>query len=275
MSQSQVILDFATDLARRAGALISAERERGGLTLSYKDGIELLTSADLKSDQLIRSELSAAFPGHRILSEESSPTMPQEERNEGPLWIVDPIDGTVNFAYGQAAVAVSIAFAVDGVVQAGVVHSPFLQETYCGRRGAGATLNGLPLHTGDCAELGRALIGTGFPYERQERPPLVQRLARVLMHCRDFRRIGSAALDLCWVAAGRLDGFYETLKPWDFAAACLIAREAGARTGHLGPVPRGVPADLYGIDVVAAGPGIYDDLVALLCSHSASEEGQP
>ncbi len=275
MTQPQVILEFATDLARRAGALIAAERQGGGLTLSYKDGIELLTSADLKSDALIRGEISAAFPGHRILSEESSPAMPQAERNQGPLWIVDPIDGTVNFAYGHAAVAVSLAYAEDGVVQAGVVHSPFLQETYCARRGGGATLNGLALRTSDCAELGRALIGTGFPYDRQERPPLVRRLARVLTHCRDFRRIGSAALDLCWVAAGRLDGFYETLKPWDFAAACLIARESGARTGHLGAVPTGVPPELYGEDVVAAGPGIYEDLVALLRAVPIDEEVRP
>lgn len=264
MSQLPEILAFATDLARRAGALIAAERERGGLTLSYKEGVELLTSADLQADQLIRSELSAAFPRHRILSEESSPAMPQEERNQGPLWIVDPIDGTVNFAYGHASVAVSIAYAVDGVVQAGVVHSPFLQETYRGLKGRGATLNNVPLRASECTQLERALIGTGFPYERQDRPRLVRRLNQVLRHCRDFRRIGSASLDICWVGAGRLDGFYETLKPWDFAAACLIAREAGALTGHLGAVPAHVPPDLFGEDVVAAGPGIYGELVALL-----------
>ena len=264
MSQIQATLERATDLARRAGTLVAAERERGGLTLSYKEGVELLTSADLKADELIRSELSTVFPSHRILSEESSPGMPQEERNQGPLWIVDPIDGTVNFAYGFASVAVSIAYAVDGVVQAGVVHSPFLQETYQGIRGGGATLNGIPLRTSECTRLERALIGTGFPYERHTRPALVRRLGQVLRHCRDFRRIGSAALDICWVAAGRLDGFYETLKPWDFAAACLIAREAGALTGHLGRVPSQIPPDLYGEDVVAAGPGIYEELVALL-----------
>ncbi|MBM3276508.1 MAG: inositol monophosphatase [Candidatus Handelsmanbacteria bacterium] len=271
---SQAILDFALDLARRAGALISAERERGALALSYKEGIELLTSADLKSDQLIGEGIRAAFPGHQILSEESSPAMPQEERNRGPLWIIDPIDGTVNFAYGLAAVAISIAYAVDGVVQAGVVHSPFLGETYCGRRGGGATLNGAPIRASECVRLDRALIGTGFPYDRSQRPLLLRRLGRVLEHCRDFRRIGSAALDLCWVAAGRLDGFYETLKPWDFAAACLIAREAGAQTGHLGEVPAGMPPDLYGEEVVAAGPGIHADLVALLRSTSAGEGGQ-
>jgi myo-inositol-1(or 4)-monophosphatase len=274
LSRLQEILEFAADLARQAGALIAAERERGGLRLSYKEGVELLTSADLKSDQLIGERISAAFPGHRILSEESSPAMPQEERNRGPLWIVDPIDGTVNFAYGLAPVAVSIAYAEDGVVQAGVVHGPFLGETYCGRRGGGATLNGAPLRASECARLDRALIGTGFPYDRSQRPALVRRLERVLDHCRDFRRIGSAALDLCWVAAGRLDGFYETLKPWDFAAACLIAREAGARTGHLGEVPAGMPADLYGEDVVAAGPGIFGALLDLLRAVPP-EEGPP
>lgn len=271
MSQTPAILEFATGLARRAGALIAAERERGSLTLSYKEGVELLTSADLKADELIRDELTAAFPSHRILSEESSPAMPQVERNQGPLWIVDPIDGTVNFAYGFASVAVSIAYAVDGVVQAGVVHSPFLQETYRGLRDGGSTLNGVPLRTSKCTQLERALIGTGFPYERHPRPSLVRRLNQVLMHCRDFRRIGSAALDICGVAAGRLDGFYETLKPWDFAAACLVAREAGALSGHLGEVPAHIPPDLCGEDMVVAGPGIYDELVALLRAVSPEE----
>ena len=272
MSEVRRCLEFATDLAQRAGALIAAQRESGGLILSYKEGIELLTSADLQADQLIRTEITGAFPHHRLLSEESSPTMPQAERNQGPLWIVDPIDGTVNFAYGHQQVAVSIAYAVDGVVQAGVVHAPFQQETYRGVRGGGATLNGRVLKASDCAQLERALIGTGFPYERQDRPALIGRLRQVLLHCRDFRRIGSAALDLCWVAAGRLDGFYETLKPWDFAAACLIAREAGAQTGHLGAVPAQVPPDLYGEEVVAAAPGIYTALVELLRAIPETED---
>ena len=258
------MLEFAEDLARRAGVLIAAEREGQMLDLSYKDGAELLTSADLKADQLIRDEIEKTFPEHRILSEESSPDLVDPVVLRGPLWVIDPIDGTVNYAYNQHQVAVSIAYAEGGRIRAGVVHCPFLDETFSAERGRGARLNEEPIRVGACPELSRALIGTGFPYEAEARVALVERLRRVLGHCRDIRRAGSAAVDLCSVAMGRLDGFYETLKPWDFAAAALIAREAGARIGHLEPLIGEVPEELYGKDLVVTSPEIYEELVALL-----------
>ena len=257
------MLEFAEDLARRAGVLIAQARTDRALDLSYKEGIELLTSADLQADQLIRDEIEQTFPNHDILSEESSPHLDSAQLR-GPLWVIDPIDGTVNYAYNQQQVAVSIAFAEGGQVQVGVVHCPFVDETFTARRGAGAWLNGHAIRTSECSELSRALIGTGFPYAAEGRVALVDRLRRVLGHCRDIRRVGSAAIDLCWVAMGRLDGFYEALKPWDLAAAALIAREAGARVGHLHPVEGELPEELYGRDLVAAAPGIYEQLVALL-----------
>jgi len=257
-------LEFAEGLAWRAGALIAAEREGQGLDLSYKDGTELLTSADLKADELIRGEIEKTFPTHNILSEESSPDFGDPAVLRGPLWIVDPIDGTVNYAYNMHQTAVSIAYAEEGLMQVGVVCCPFLDETFTARRGAGAWLNGQPIRVSECGELARALIGTGFPYDAEARVALVERLRLVLGHCRDIRRVGSAAADLCWVAMGRLDGFYEALKPWDFAAAALIAREAGARIGHLGPVEGDMPEELYGKDLVVTAPGIYEALVALL-----------
>lgn len=257
-------LAFAEDLARRAGALIAKEREGQALDLSYKDGTELLTSADLQADKLICGEIEKAFPQHNILSEESSPNLKDPAALRRPLWIVDPIDGTVNYAYNMHQVAVSIAYAEGGQVQVGVVCCPFLDETFTARRGAGAWLNGVPIRVSECDQLARALIGTGFPYDAEARVAVVDRLRRVLGHCRDIRRVGSAAADLCWVAMGRLDGFYETLKPWDLAAAVLIAREAGARTGHLGAVEGDVPEELYGGGLVVAAPGIYEQLVALL-----------
>ena len=197
------VLEFAEDLARRAGVLIAEARADRALDLSYKEGIELLTSADLQSDQLIRSEIEQTFPDHYILSEESSPDFTDPAQLHGPLWIIDPIDGTVNYAYNQQQVAVSIAFAEGGQVQVGVVRCPFVDETFTARRGAGAYLNGHAIRTSECSELSRALIGTGFPYAAEGRVALVDRLRRVLGHCRDIRRVGSAAIDLCWVAMGR------------------------------------------------------------------------
>ena len=131
-------LEFAEGLAWRAGALIAAEREGQGLDLSYKDGTELLTSADLKADELIRGEIEKTFPTHNILSEESSPDFGDPAVLRGPLWIVDPIDGTVNYAYNMHQTAVSIAYAEEGLMQVGVVCCPFLDETFTARRGAGA-----------------------------------------------------------------------------------------------------------------------------------------
>ncbi len=258
------MLEFAEDLTRRAGMLIAEAREERALDLSYKEGIELLTSADLQADQLIRGEIEQTFPEHSILSEESSPALTDPAQLRGPLWIIDPIDGTVNYAYNQQQVAVSIAFAKGGQVQVGVVRCPFVEETFTARRRAGAFLNGRPIRASECSELSRALIGTGFPYAAEDRVALVDRLRRVLGHCRDIRRVGSAAIDLCWVAMGRLDGFYESLKPWDLAAAALIAREAGAHVGHLQPVEGELPEELDGKDLVAAAPGIYEPLIALL-----------
>ncbi len=258
------VLEFAEDLARCAGVIIAQARADRVLDLSYKEGIELLTSADLQADQFIRSAIEKTFPAHYILSEESSPALANPAQLRGPLWIIDPIDGTVNYAYNQHQVAVSIAFAEGGQVQVGVVRCPFVEETFTARRGAGAWLNGRAIRASKCSELPRALIGTGFPYAAEARVALVEHLRRVLGHCRDIRRVGSAAIDLCWVAMGRLDGFYETLKPWDLAAAALIAREAGARVGHLQPVQGELPEELDGRDLVAAAPGIYEPLVALL-----------
>ena len=264
------VLEFAADLARRTGEMIARARAEQGLDLSYKDGAELLTSADLQADEMIRGEIEQAFPDHAILSEESSPDFSDTDVLRGPLWVVDPIDGTVNYAYNMHQTAVSIAFAMGGEVQAGAVCCPFFDEMFTARRGAGARLNGQPIAVSECATLARALIGTGFPYDAVARVALVERLQLVLGHCRDIRRVGSAASDLCWVAMGRLDGFYEALKPWDFAAAALIAREAGARVGHLGPVIGDVPEELYGLDLVVATPRIFDALVDLLRPTAAS-----
>lgn len=269
------LLAFAVDTAERTGEVVRRARNEAGLVISHKRGVELLTSADLAADALICDCITAAFPQHRILAEESRPRALADGDAAGPWWIVDPIDGTVNYAYGHPQVAVSLAYAVDGIVQVGVVHAPFQGETFTAWRGGGARLNGVAVHPSECAELCRALVATGFPYEPQRRPALLPRLSRVLQHCRDLRRAGSAALDLCWVAAGRLDGFYETLSPWDMAAGRLIAVEAGARVGNLTPGANAASTDLDGHELVAAAPGVYPSLVQLLSSATTPVAATP
>lgn len=257
------IADFALETALDAGKLIIEERSRG-LEHDYKDGQELVTQADLKADRLIGDAIRARFPDHRILSEEAMPDLRQARELEHPLWIIDPIDGTVNYAYGHSQVAVSIAYAEKGRVQIGVVHAPFQQETFRATRGQGAYLNNRAITPTCCTTLRQSLVATGFPYGKDNLAPLIGRLNKVLHQCRDLRRNGSAALDICWVACGRLDSYYETVSPWDFAAARLIALEAGAQAGHFSAVPEGYPEDLWGQDILISTPGLYQAMRELL-----------
>ncbi|WP_077529541.1 inositol monophosphatase family protein [Vreelandella utahensis] len=258
------ITEFAEETAIQAGELIIQERRQGSMEHSYKDATELVTQADIKADEFIAERIRETFPGHRILSEEAMPDLTQAENLDTPLWIVDPIDGTVNYAYGHAQVAVSIAYAEKGRVRTGVVHCPFQQETFMATHGQGALLNRMPIEVSGATNLRQSLIATGFPYGKDEIPTLIRRLERVLIQCRDIRRIGSAAVDICWVACGRLDGYYESVSPWDFAAARLIALEAGATCGHFSEVPEGYPEDLWGRDIIITSPGIHPALAELL-----------
>ncbi|WP_043558283.1 inositol monophosphatase family protein [Chromohalobacter israelensis] len=262
MEPSQRLAE-AERIARLAGERIVAARQSQAFQHRYKSGDELVTDADVDVDRLIATELDAHFRDDARLTEELSPERDVLEDSES-LWIVDPIDGTVNFAYGHPHVAVSIAWASEGKLRLGVVHAPFLGETFTALRGEGAWLNGEPIEASDARELERSLVATGFPYRRDARAPLLRRLTGVLARCRDIRRNGSAALDLCHVACGRLDAYYESVSPWDFAAGLLIAREAGAKTGHLYPCPDRIPADLYGENILVSAPGIHGALRDIL-----------
>ncbi|NWN82749.1 MAG: inositol monophosphatase [Halomonas sp.] len=267
-------LQHALAIALEAGEHIRQARDHQDFGHRYKAGEELVTDIDVAVDRLIRDRLDAAFHGEARLSEELSPDR-RALAVEGPLWVVDPIDGTVNFAHGLAHVAVSIAWLEHGETRIGVVHAPFLGETYTAIRGEGAWRNDLPIHASRRKELSRSLVATGFPYRRDSRPPLMRRLGAVLDHCQDVRRNGSAALDLCDVACGRLDAYYESVSPWDFAAGWLIAGEAGARTGHLYPCPEGIPAALYGENLLVSSPGIHAELGELLRRADAGELESP
>lgn len=256
--------EFAKDLAVRAGRLIRAHRAESSLEHHFKDGIEIVTQADLAADELIATEISASFPTHRILSEESSPDLGRVQDITEPLWIVDPIDGTVNFAHGLNQSAVSIAYVEGGQLRYGVVYNPFTEELFAAGLGKGATLNGQPIKVAGEERLDRAIIATGFPYVKTGLEPMVRRLAAVLEHCADIRRLGSAALDICFVAAGRLDGYYESLSVWDYAAAQLIAREAGAVYGHFGDIKQGDDPQFVSQDILVTNAALFQPLRTLL-----------
>lgn len=258
------IINFTEALARDAGQLIVDERAKAALSREYKNGDELVTNADIKADDFICAAIARRFPDHQILSEESSPDIGAVQKITTPLWIIDPIDGTVNYAHGHNHSAISIAYVDKAQVQAGVVYNPFSDELFSGQRGKGAFLNGEPISVSSETELRRSLIATGFPYDKSTLAPMIPRLDAVLTHCADIRRIGSAALDICFLAMGRLEGYYESLSIWDFAAARLIAQEAGAECGHFGDVPAGIDPQFYDQDILIANPAIYPQLRELL-----------
>ncbi|PSF05245.1 inositol monophosphatase [Marinobacter fuscus] len=264
----QEITDFAEALAREAGELIRHERDQNTLRTDFKHQTELVTHADVMADEFITGAIRQRFPHHRILSEETMPDLTQAEQLDTPLWVIDPIDGTVNYAYGHPQVAISIAYAERGRVRAGVVHAPFAGETFRATEGDGATLNQAPIRHSGATDPRQSLFATGFPYTKDNLEPLVNRLNAMVHQCRDLRRIGSAALDICWVACGRLDIYYENVSPWDFAAARLIAKEAGAKVGHFGEVPEGYPADLYGRDILISAPAVWAPVRSILRTAS-------
>lgn len=262
-------LAFAIEIARQAGQLIADARSSSGLERSYKNGNELVTNADLAADKLICNAIQERYPDHVIISEESAPDGAQLQALDTPLWIIDPIDGTVNYAHGHVQSAVSIAHARGGEVVAGAVYNPFLKEMFHAEKGGGAFLNERPISVSGKAELRKSLIATGFPYDKDNLQPLVARVAAVLENCADIRRLGSAALDICWLAAGRLDGYYENLSLWDFAAARLIALEAGAQCGHFTDLPAGTNPWFHCEDILISTPELYSELDALLRQATA------
>ena len=218
----------------------------------------LVTEADTQSEQLIRSIVAAQFPDDAVLGEEAG----QSGKNAGHRWIVDPLDGTTNFAHGYRCFCVSIAYEHEGVVEFGVVYDPMAEEEFTARRGEGATCNGSALRVSDQEELRDALLATGFPaHKAGELQANLYPFADFAMNAQALRRDGSAALDLCYVAAGRFDGFWEpSLHAWDIAAGALIVQEAGGRVTDYA----GAPHLVEGEQVVASNGKIHAAMLALL-----------
>ncbi len=213
-----------------AAAEVAGEVLRDGFgqrhEVKYKGEVDLVTEADEKAEQTIKEILGEAFPNYGVLAEESG----ELEGHGDTRWIVDPLDGTTNYAHNLPIFAVSIALEKAGQVVLGVVHSPMSEETYAAERGGGATLNSQPIRVSDTDELIQALLATGLPYDRDEMPAVLDLFGRFAMLTQDIRRLGSAALDMCYVAAGRLDGLYARgIKAWDIAAGNVILEEAGGK----------------------------------------------
>ena len=254
------LLEVAVEAARAAGAELLA-RWRRPLDVGTKSTpTDPVTEADVSAERAIRDVIGRHRPSDSILGEEGG------ETGDGALrWVVDPLDGTVNYLYRFPAWSTSVAAEIDGVVVAGAVHDPLRGETFSASRGGGAFLrsggagDAVRLAVTQVDDLARALIGTGFAYDAEVRRRQGRVVAGLLPVVRDIRRAGSAALDLCWVGAGRLDGFYEEgPRHWDRAAGGLVAAEAGAWIGDL---EGGPPSDAM---TVAAGPGIAPALVDLI-----------
>jgi myo-inositol-1(or 4)-monophosphatase len=260
--QKPGVLDFeraAHSAVARAGALIRA-RHRDRPSVLLKSEVDLVTPVDRDAEAIIVEALSTTFPQDGIVAEESPPRPGSGNRR----WFVDPLDGTTNFAHGYPHFAVSLALEIDGRLTFGIVYDPMREETFTATRGRGARLNGAPIFVSGTSRLAEALLGTGFPYDRRRDPDGYLSIWRVaLLRARGVRRAGSAALDLCYVAAGRLEGFWEQkLHVWDLAAGRLILEEAGGRVTDFG----GAPHCLEGAETAASNGHVHGELLQMIAA---------
>ncbi|MYV45928.1 inositol monophosphatase family protein [Streptomyces sp. SID2888] len=246
------LLEIALEAATRAGAFLRDGRpEDLGVAATKTSAIDVVTEMDIAAEKLITGLLTDRRPEDGLLGEEGASV----EGTSGVEWVIDPIDGTVNYLYGLPGWAISIAARKDGETLVGVVHAPMRGEIFRAVRGEGAFLNDRPVRVRPAPDLGFALVGTGFGYLTERKIHQAEVVRQLIPEVRDIRRAGSAAIDLCDVAAGRLDAYYERgLNPWDYAAGDLIAREAGALTG-------GRPGEpLSPALTIAAPPGLFEQL---------------
>lgn len=250
-------LDVLEELARAAGEILRAGYERD-LQVDYKGDIDPVTEVDRRSEAYLVGEIRRRFPAARFLAEESG----AGGSGDDGLWYIDPLDGTVNYAHGVPIFSVSLAYAPAAEVTLGVVYDPMRDELFRAERGRGAWLNGRRLKVSSQTDLRRSLLVTGFPYDILETPRNnFDHFAHLARLTQGVRRLGSAALDLCYVAAGRFDGYWELkLSPWDLAAGGLIAAEAGALVTDL----EGGPDYLAACSVLAAPPALHPHILTAL-----------
>jgi len=266
MSQAlNPMLNIAVKAARAAGAIINrASLDLDILKINTKSPNDFVTEVDQAAEQVIIETLLTAYPGHGILAEESG--REHGAKNSEYVWIIDPLDGTTNFIHGFPVYAVSIALAHRGQVQQAVVYDPSRNDLFYASKGRGAFLNDRRLRVSKRTRLSDSLIGTGFPFRKGDNfKRYVKMFEEVMQHCAGLRRPGAAALDLCYVAAGYYDGFFETgLNPWDVAAGSLMITEAGGLIGNF----TGEADYLFQREVVAGTPKIYGQLVQMLAPYT-------
>lgn len=265
MAVNPLLLATAIEAVVRAGKMQMARFGREDVQVDKKGAIDLVTEVDLAVERMFRDLITERFPDHQVLAEElgGSAVVPA-----GPCWVFDPIDGTTNFAHGIPIFCASLALEIDGVPELAAVFDPNRQELFTAERGGGAFLNGRPLHVSGAASLLDAVLVTGFPYDVHARvDEIVGLFGAFVGRARAVRRLGSAAIDLCYVAAGRMDGFWETdLKAWDIAGGALIVSEAGGRVTSV----EGTPFASRGGDVLASNGHLHDAMLDVVRSFRAS-----
>jgi myo-inositol-1(or 4)-monophosphatase len=249
-------LALATDAAREAGSLLLELRRSPATGVRSKSSAtDLVSEADERAERAIVSAIRKRRPDDALVAEEGS----SAHGSSGVSWYVDPLDGTINYLYGIPHWSVSICCADAAGPLAGVVFDPIRDELFSAARGGGARLGDRRLAVTDRRDLASSLIATGFGYVAAQRETQGRIIAKMLGDVRDVRRFGSAALDLSWTAAGRFDGYFESVeKPWDWMAGAMLVREAGGRVTELDPKDPAFPR------IIASAPGIHDDLVTLL-----------
>lgn len=266
MSQAlHPMLNIAIKAARAAGAIINrASLDIERLTVTAKSHNDFVTEVDKAAEDAIIATLLEAYPGHGILAEESG--REHGARHSDFVWIIDPLDGTTNFIHGFPVYAVSIALTFRGQVQQAVVYDPARNDLFYASKGKGAYMNDRRIRVSKRTRMLECLIGTGFPFRKGDNfQRYLKMFEEVMVQCAGVRRPGAAALDLCYVAAGFYDGFFETgLSPWDIAAGSLMITEAGGLVGNF----TGEPDFLYQREIVAGNPRIYGQLVKTLAPYT-------
>ena len=251
------IRTVAIDLARRSGRLLKENLGHAG-RIEFKGEVDIVTEMDRKAEALIVEELKRRFPDHGILTEESR----EKTTSSGCRWIIDPLDGTTNYAHGFPVFCVSIAFEHNGDVVFGTVYDPVLDELFVAEKGKGAFMNDTRLRVSVVSTLDKSLLATGFPYDlRTSKENNLDHFANFALRAQAIRRAGSAALDLCYVGCGRFDGFWEIkLHPWDVAVGALVVEEAGGRITDF----EGRPFSIYSSECVASNGIIHDEMLQVL-----------
>lgn len=254
MSDIDNYVAVGIDIVQEAGRLLRA-RLHTDLKISHKGTIDLVTEVDLAAENLITGRIQRAFPEHSILAEERH----SNAQGEAVKWVIDPLDGTTNYAHGYPVFSVSIGLEIDGIIEWGAVLDPMRDELYTARRDGGASCNQEPLRVSNVQSLGSSLLATGFPYDiRTSKLNNLDNFCAFALRSHGIRRSGSAALDLCHVASGRLDGFWELkLNPWDCAAGYLMVREAGGRVTNF----HGQPGSIYEREVIASNGLIHEEMI--------------